>query len=269
MDCSAVTCHPDAHPSVAASGIPPEDTGNTTMLARILQAIGDALKAALESMRSILKFMDFLFKRGAYWAGRATASVERAVSATAALAASAAEKAVMVPAALAGSVVRSAWRSMRGGQAEQPAAEEQAAATGARRAKFEGVAADTAADERVMLQAVRRVASARARGVRPDPEAVALLRPDVVRYLLALTPEECGRLATSRVPAVRALLDTGVAPEGVRSPSEVAADTPEPEASHPSAARATLHVVRSQARIDEAMAAMGEWQARAAVRIAA
>jgi hypothetical protein len=109
------------------------------------------------------------------------------------------------------------------------AAPAQAAAEAAGRAQAQEQKADAAADNRVLLNSFRKVVAARARGARPPEDALDALPPSLAVYALGLEPGECEALAVARTAVLRILLETGVAPDGVRSPRQVAEDRAEVE----------------------------------------
>jgi hypothetical protein len=109
------------------------------------------------------------------------------------------------------------------------AAPAQAAAEAAGRAKAQEEKADAASDARALLNAFRKVVAARARGNTPPEEALDALPPALAAYALGLEPAECEALAVARTAVLRILVDTGVAPDGIRSPRQVAKDRAEVE----------------------------------------
>lgn len=114
-----------------------------------------------------------------------------------------------------------------GGARQQPQAPQQAAANEAvaqraaqqQEAERQAVA-DRQSEARELVQAVRSVAAARARGERLDDVKVARLPEGIRDYLLALDKDECGAVAAASVMGLRGIL-RGKPPEGVRSPKEI------------------------------------------------
>ncbi|WP_415385170.1 hypothetical protein [Roseomonas sp. BN140053] len=171
-------------------------------------------------------------------ADRCAAAVRRGyegvVGAAAGPARSAASAAISLPGAAvrgAASLPLRAVRSVLEAVRPRPAvaAPAQAAAEAARRAQEHEQKADAAADNRVLLNSFRKVVAARARGARPPEDSLDALPPSLAVYALGLEPGECEALAVARTAVLRILLETGVAPDGVRSPRQVAEDRAEVE----------------------------------------
>jgi hypothetical protein len=118
---------------------------------------------------------------------------------------------------------KSLWRSVFGGGGA-PSMPDQAAAQAAARASAEQAKADDAADDRVVLAALRRVASSVSKGARPAASDLEDLPAGMAGYVVQLSPDEAEILARARTKALRMLMGSGVAPDGVRSPKELAAD---------------------------------------------
>ena len=168
-----------------------------------------------------------------------------------------AEAAVKAPLLLARSVLGG------GGGGGAPASEGQAATSAEQRAEVEQAKADAAGDARAQVQALRRVASSLAKGVRPEPESLELLSPKLVAYLRALEPEECAALVRTRTTALRQLLDKGTAPANVRGPAEVAECQAASQAAPAAAPRPDLKFRIAARRRDQAAEILEEWGARA------
>lgn len=115
-------------------------------------------------------------------------------------------------------------RALVGGGGGDVADPSLAAAQAVARARQEQQRADDTADARVTLQAIRRVARARARGEKIPEDAAEILPPMLLAYVKALEVDECDALAKARTSVLRALLDEQTPPAGVRSPKEVAKD---------------------------------------------
>lgn len=170
-----------------------------------------------------------------------------------------------VPLALVGAAVKAPMalvKSVLGSGGGAPASEGQAAASAEQRAEAEQAKADAAGDARAQVQALRRIASAFAKGHCPDADSLELLSPKVVAYLRALEPEECATLVRTRTSALRQLLDKGEAPKDVRGPAEVAAWHSASRAAPATATRPDLKA-RIAARRDKAADILAEWGARA------
>lgn len=155
-------------------------------------------------------------------------------------------------------------RALSGGGAQT--SEGEAAAKAKARAAQEQENADAAADVRAQIQAVRRIAAARVRGQVPDADAVELLRPQVVRYLLSLDVDECQSLARARTAALRLLLESGRAPEGIRGPAELAEDMRRaagPAADSPEVRKARFKQAIREQRAARSSDIVAQWEARA------
>ena len=126
---------------------------------------------------------------------------------------------VKLPFRLAGAVLRARQPQQ---QSPQDAAADEAAAQRAAQQEesHRQAAADRQAEARELVQAIRSVATARARGERPDDVGLALLPDGMQDYMMAMDREEAATVAATSVPGLRGLL-RGRPPEGVRSPREV------------------------------------------------
>ena len=188
--------------------------------------------------------------------GRAGAKVGHGVVGAVGFAAKAGAAAVSDVVGLSGALVRSVFGGNRG-----QGTPDQAAAQASARATSEQAKADDAADARVILAALRRVASSVAKGAKPEPSALEELPAGLAGYVVRLTADEADTLARARTNVLRALLDTGVAPDGVRSPRELNAEL-----------KASANVVVPnqvlQARIDAKRAADAEAELSAGRRVA-
>ena len=136
-------------------------------------------------------------------------AIERGAERVLAVPLMAAEAVLSVPGAVIGALFG------RGGQPEQ-------AQTAAQRQASVQQQADANEDTKIRIHSVRRIASSRSKGQQPEADAVASLDRKVVAYLSKLSPEECGVLAVAKTASLRALLEKGEAPVGVRSPQQVA-----------------------------------------------
>jgi hypothetical protein len=83
-------------------------------------------------------------------------------------------------------------------------------------------ASEVREDHRLVRNAVRSVAAARARGLPVPEDAAARLQHTVKAYLAALDPEECGIIAKCKPGQMSDLLENRRAPEGVRNPAAMA-----------------------------------------------
>ena len=107
-----------------------------------------------------------------------------------------------------------------GGSPSPQAAAQQAAA----QTQSEQSRADDAADDRIAIAALRRVASAVGRGDRPEQADLQAVPPGLAAFVVKLNSDEAEVIARSRTSELRSLLSTGVSPAGVRMPQELAAD---------------------------------------------
>ena len=125
---------------------------------------------------------------------------------------------VRLPGRLLGSLLADRARPQ---QPQDAAAEEAAVQKVAQQEEAARQAAsDRQAEARELIQAIRNVATAGARGERLDDVAVNRLPEGVRDYLLSLSAEECGVVAAASVTSIRAF-SKGRPPEGVRNPKEV------------------------------------------------
>ena len=112
------------------------------------------------------------------------------------------------------------------GRPSQPAVEPHQAAATAQAAEEAQLQADDRQDTvRQTLTLVRRVAALRAEGQPVDPALACRIPDRLLTYVTALSAEECGRLASTRTSALKALLDERGAIPGVRLPSQVGPPT--------------------------------------------
>lgn len=138
--------------------------------------------------------------------------------ATCKLAYGAASDAVKLPFRLAAALLGGGRKQPQ--TAQSAAADEAAAQRAAQQQEAERQAvADRQAEARELVQAVRSVAAARARGERLDDVALQRLPEPVRDYLLALDRDECAAVAAASVMGLRGVLK-GRPLEGVRSPEE-------------------------------------------------
>jgi hypothetical protein len=112
---------------------------------------------------------------------------------------------------------------------------EQAAAQAAQHAQAQQQRADGQQDARDVVQVLRRVLSARARGAQPDPDHVGRLPASFARYVQSLSVDECERLVAMPTPKLRDRM-SGTVPAGIRSP-EMIAQAPADELAAKRAAR--------------------------------
>ncbi|MFT8246486.1 hypothetical protein [Roseomonas sp. BN140053] len=115
-------------------------------------------------------------------------------------------------------ILRTALQAVMPSATATPAKAAHAAATQTREQEER---ADAAAEARSLAEAFRRVVAARARDARPPEEALAMLPQKVAAYALSLSREECAELAVARTAVLRTIVETGVAPRGVRSPQQI------------------------------------------------
>jgi hypothetical protein len=115
-------------------------------------------------------------------------------------------------------LLRTALQAVTPQGAATPAKAAQAAAT---QTKEQEQRADAAAEARSLAEAFRRIVAARARDARPPEEALAVLPKRLASYALALSKEECAGLAVAGNRVLRTVVESGVAPSGVRSPQQV------------------------------------------------
>lgn len=138
-----------------------------------------------------------------------------------------------------------------GGQEEDEENPQWAAEQAARQAAEAERRADGAADTRSAIGAVRRVASAVAKGQKVTEKMLEGCPAGFDRYVAALRPEECRILARSTTNALRRFLaDSDEAPEGVRSPREIAAErkrAASPEAEQARRREAVMAAIRGAA----------------------
>ena len=135
----------------------------------------------------------------------------------------AASDAVKLPFRLAGAVF--GGRRPQQPTAQQAAADEASAQRAAQQHESDRqAAADRQSEARELVQAVRSVAAARARGERLDDVALGRLPEGVRDYILALDREECAAVASASVMGLRGVLK-GRPPEGVRSPKDIREST--------------------------------------------
>jgi hypothetical protein len=168
-----------------------------------------------------------------------------------------AHAAVALPVAAVGGVANLLFG---GNQPEQggPSAGERQAATQQQ--------ADAADDAKIRIHSVRRIASSRSKGAPIEAEAAEQLDRKVLKYLAALSIEECAVLAVARTGKLRALLEKGEAPEGVRSPQQVADGFQiricPPAGGEPQADHANQVAVPQPTAAPTIVAAVGAWRQR-------
>jgi hypothetical protein len=102
-------------------------------------------------------------------------------------------------------------------QDTQDAAVHQAAQQAEVQALLQESQADARSDTRELLRALKKVAAIRATGIRPDPSLIGRLPKCHFDYVLALTIEECARVAKFPLASIRALLADEGSVGGVRS----------------------------------------------------
>ena len=108
---------------------------------------------------------------------------------------------------LPGALLRTVFGSPRGGQQSTDNVAEMAV----ERAVRDQAAAEAATELSGRVNAVRRVASALKRGVRPPEDAIARLPAEVVAYLLELDASDAARMVTARKEQIISLLESAPA----------------------------------------------------------
>ena len=127
------------------------------------------------------------------------------------------------------------------------------AAQAAQQAAAQQQRADDQQDAREVLQHLRRVLSARARGEQPAAEHGCRLPEGVARYVGALTMDECRKLTGMPTVRLRDLL-AGKEVQGIRTPDQIASAPADELAARRAATRQAVKKRVSTRGIDDVLA---------------